>query len=129
MKRNLLLAGALIALLLLAFSGGMKLGQSQVYSQLTFGSKGEILVRLPYEGNDVYVKRYPDENVISILEYGLNFPEELKAQIESRLRRVEGLERYAWKSDELTLVKLDTARWEELIKQVLSAIFGGGKEH
>ncbi|GEM_PF-2196309 len=128
MKRRLLIASAIIILLLLAFSGGMKLGQSQVYNQLTFGSQGEILVRLPYEGNDVYVKRYPDENVISILECGLDFPEELKAQISSRLSQVEGLEKYAWKSDELTLVKLDTARWEELIKQVLSAIFGGGGE-
>ena len=124
MRRKLLFAGAIVVLLLLAFSGGMKLGQSQVYSQLTFGSKGEILVRLPYEGTDVYVKRYKDDNIISILNYGpIDLQQEdFRTRIEERLRGLEGLEDYRWQEGELTLIKLDTARWEELIKAVLQAL-------
>jgi len=123
MSRLFLIGGAIAVLVLLAFFGGMKLGQSQAYSQLVFGTKGEILVRVPYEGNDVIVKRYKDDNVISILESGLSFDESFKSQLDSQLKRVEGLERYSWESNELTLVKIDTARWEKIIQEVLGALF------
>jgi len=123
MSKLFLIGGAIAVLVLLAFFGGMKLGQSQAYSQLVFGTEGEILVRVPYEGNDVIVKRYKDDNVISILELGLSFDESFKSQIDSQLRRVEGLERYSWGSDGLTLVKIDTVRWEKIIQRILSALF------
>ncbi len=123
MSRIFLIGGALAVLILMAFFGGMKLGQSQAYSQLVFGTEGEILVKVPYEGNDVIVKRYKDDNIIRILNAGLSFDESFKSQINSQLRRVEGLERYSWESNELTLVKIDTVRWERIIQQILGTLF------
>jgi len=123
MSKLFLVGGAIAVVILLAFFGGMKLGQSQAYSQLVFGTNGEVLVKVPYEGNDVIVKRYKDDNVISILESGLSFDEDFKSQLDSQLKRVEGLERYSWESNELTLVKIDTARWEKIVQEVLSALF------
>lgn len=123
MSKLFLVGGAIAVVILLAFFGGMKLGQSQAYSQLVFGTNGEVLVRVPYEGNDVIVKRYKDDNVISILDSGLSFDEDFKSQLDSQLKRVEGLERYSWESNELTLVKIDTARWEKIVQEVLGALF------
>jgi hypothetical protein len=123
MSKLFLIGGTIAVLVLLAFFGGMKLGQSQAYSQLVFGTNGEVLVRVPYEGNDVIVKRYKNDNVISILNSGLSFDESFKSQLDSQLKRVEGLERYSWESNELTLVKIDTARWEKIVQEVLGALF------
>lgn len=123
MSKLFLVGGAIAVVILLAFFGGMKLGQSQAYSQLVFGTNGEVLVRVPYGGNDVIVKRYKDDNVISILESGLSFDEDFKSQLDSQLKRVEGLKRYSWESNELTLVKIDTARWEKIVQEVLGALF------
>ena len=123
MSKLFLIGGAIAVVILLAFFGGMKLGQSQAYSQLVFGTNGEILVRVPYAGNDVIVKRYKDDNVISILESGLSFDEDFKSQLDTQLKRVEGLEHYSWESDGLTLVKIDTARWEKIVQEVLGALF------
>ncbi|HIC96520.1 TPA: hypothetical protein EYP12_07855 [Candidatus Bipolaricaulota bacterium] len=123
MNKRFLLGGAIAVLVLLAFFGGMKLGRSQVYERLGFGLDGEILVRLPYEGADVLVKRYKDDDKISILDTGFGFDEEFRRQIESQLRQVEGLEQYHWESNELTLVKIDTANWEKIIREILSALF------
>lgn len=123
MNRLFLSAGAIAVLILLAFFGGLRLGRSQSYDQLSFGMDGEILVKVPYEGTEVIVKRYKDDDIISILNAGLAFDEALRARIDSQLRRVEGLERYSWGSNELTLVKIDTARWEKLIQEVLSTLF------
>lgn len=123
MNKLFLGMGAIAVLILLAFLGGMRLGRSQVYDQLSFGLDGEILVKVPYEGAEVIVKRYKDDDMIGILNAGLAFDEALRAQIDSQLRRVEGLKRYSWGSNELTLVKIDTARWEKLIQEVLSALF------
>ncbi|MGQ9477096.1 MAG: hypothetical protein ACUVRH_01165 [Candidatus Bipolaricaulia bacterium] len=123
MNKLFLGVGAIAVLILLAFFGGMRLGRSQVYDQLSFGTDGEILVKVPYEGTEVIVKRYKDDDIIGILNVGLAFDEGLKARIDSQLRRVEGLERYSWGNNELTLVKIDTARWEKLIQEVLSTLF------
>ncbi len=123
MNKLFLGVGAIAVLILLAFFGGMRLGRSQVYDQLSFGMDGEILVKVPYEGTEVIVKRYKDDDIIGILNAGLAFDEGLKARIDSQLRRVEGLERYSWGNNELTLVKIDTARWEKLIQEVLSTLF------
>lgn len=123
MSRVFLIGGAIAVLVFLAFFGGMKLGQSHAYSQLVFGTEGEILVKVPYEGNDVIVKRYKDDNIIRILNEGLSFDESFKTQINSQLKRVEGLERYSWESNELTLVKIDTVRWERIIQQILGTLF------
>lgn len=123
MNKLLLGAGAIAVLTLLAFFGGMRLGRSQVYDQLSFGLDGEILVKVPYEGTEVIVKRYRDDDTIGILNAGLTFDEDLRARIDSQLRRIEGLKRYSWESSELTLVKIDTARWEKLIQEVLSTLF------
>jgi len=123
MNKLFLIGGAIAVLILLAFFGGMKLGQSQTYSQLVFGTNGEILVKVPYAGNDVIVKRYKDDNVISILNSNLKIDENFKSQIDSQLKQVEGLERYSWGGGELTLVKIDTVRWEKIIKEILGALF------
>ncbi|MCR4404910.1 MAG: hypothetical protein NUW06_06535 [Candidatus Acetothermia bacterium] len=123
MNRLFLSVGAIAVLLLLAFLGGMKFGRSQSYDQLGFGMDGEILVKVPYEGTDVLVKRYKNDDVIGILNAGLNFDESFRAQIEARLRRVEGLEQYRWESNELTLIKIDTARWEKIIQQIFATLF------
>ena len=50
MNKLFLVGGTIAVLILLAFFGGMKLGQSQTYSQLVFGTNGEILVKVPYAG-------------------------------------------------------------------------------
>jgi hypothetical protein len=123
MNKLFLIGGAITVLLLLAFFGGIKFGRSQSYDQLGFGMDGEILVKVPYEGTDVLVKRYKNDDIISILNSGFNFDESFRAQIDAQLRRVEGLEQYRWESNELTLVKIDTARWEKIIQQILSTLF------
>jgi hypothetical protein len=123
MNKLFLGVGAIAVLILLAFFGGMRLGRSQVYDQLSFGLDGEILVKVPYEGTEVIVKRYRDDDTIGILNAELAFDEALRARIDSQLRRIEGLKRYSWGSNELTLVKIDTARWEKLIQEVLSTLF------
>lgn len=123
MNKLFLGVGAIAVLTLLAFFGGMRLGRSQVYDQLSFGLDGEILVKVPYEGTEVIVKRYKDDDIIGILNAELTFDEALRAQIDSQLRRIEGLKRHSWESSELTLVKIDTARWEKLIQEVLSTLF------
>lgn len=123
MNRLFLSAGAIAVLLLLAFLGGMRFGRSQSYDQLGFGMDGEILIKVPYEGTDVLVKRYKNDDIIGILNSGFSFDESFRAQIDAQLRRVEGLEQYRWESNELTLVKIDTARWEKIIQQILATLF------
>lgn len=123
MNKLFLSAGAIAVLLLLAFLGGMRFGRSQSYDQLGFGMDGEILVKVPYEGTDVLVKRYKNDDVIGILNSGFSFDDSFRAQIEAQLRRVEGLEQYRWESNELTLIKIDTARWEKIIQQILATLF------
>lgn len=123
MNKLFLSAGAIAVLLLLAFVGGMRFGRSQSYDQLGFGMDSEILIKVPYEGTDVLVKRYKNDDIIGILNSGLSFDESFRAQIDAQLRRVEGLEQYRWESNELTLVKIDTARWEKIIQQILATLF------
>lgn len=125
MSRLFLILGSIGVLLLAAFFGGVKLGQSEMYERLAFGNRGnEILVKVSYGDSDILIKRYRDGNIISIENSEIGLDEEaMRSQIGSKLKRVEGLDNYSWKSNELTLVKVDTAQWEEIIKEIFNAIF------
>jgi hypothetical protein len=117
MRRHLLIGGSIMVLVLLAFLGGMKLGQAEMYEQLVFGDENnEILVKVSYGEESIFVRRFRDDNIISILDPG--------NKLDLKLSGIKGLENYKWQNNELILVKIDTIRWEEIIKDVFQVIFG-----
>jgi len=126
MRRLLLIGGSIVVVLLLAFFGGIKLGQVDMYEKLVFGDEhNEILVKVPYGDNNVLVKRYKDQDTISILDPGsILSAETIKPEIGLQLDKIKGIEKVDLKSNELVLVKIDTASWEDLIKDVLAVLFG-----
>lgn len=116
----------MVVVLLLAFFGGVKLGQVDMYEKLVFGDEdNEILVKVPYGESSVLVKRYKDQDTISILDPGVFLTAEtIKPEISLQLGKIKGIERVNLNSNELVLVKINTASWEELIKDVLAVLFG-----
>jgi hypothetical protein len=128
MRKYILLGGSMAAALLLAFLGGMQLGQAQMFDYLTFGNtENEVLVRVAYHDNQVLVKRYRDDNRISIVDEVLGDEQrlaELQQKLETNLSRIPGLDDYVLQGDELTLFKLESVRWEDLLKRVLDVLIG-----
>lgn len=115
------------AALLLAFLGGMQLGQAQMFDYLTFGNtNNEVLIRVTYHDNEVLVKRYRDDNRISIVDGMLNQQDldTLRQRLESRLTAISGLDDYTLQRGELTLFKLEGVRWEDVLQKVLDALSG-----
>jgi len=128
MRKYVLLAGSVAAALLLAFLGGMQLGQAQMFDQLTFGdTSNEVYVRVVYHENDILVKRYRDQNRISIVDELLNDEarfQALQERLESGLVRIPGLDDYRIQNDELTLFKLEDVRWNAVLQNVLDVLVG-----
>ncbi len=128
MRKYVLLAGSVAAALLLAFLGGMQLGQAQMFDQLTFGdTSNEVYVRVVHHENDILVKRYRDQNRISIVDELLNGEarfQALQERLESGLVRIPGLDDYRIQNDELQLFKLEDVRWNAVLQNVLDVLVG-----
>lgn len=115
-RRTILIVGALLLGLLLTFFSGLKLGHSDLYRDLVFGNEdNEIFVKVDFNGNSVLIKRYRDTDTISI-----HSPQDLEAGI--GLDNVEGIKKFNWQDNKLTLVKINTAQWEDIIAKVLEII-------
>lgn len=128
MRKYVLLAGSIAAVMLLAFLGGMQLGQAQMYDYLTFGNaENEVYVKVVYHDDNILIKRYREDNRISIVDSVLEANpanlEQLRQKLEEELDRIPGLDNYELQNNELTLFKLENVRWEDLLQQVFAVLF------
>lgn len=115
-RKTFLIAGSLLLALLLTFFGGLKLGYNDLYQDLVFGnSSNEIFVKVDFNGKSVFIKRHRDTDTISILS-----PDEFSNS--ASLDNVEGIKKFNWRDDQLTLVKINTAQWENMIVEILGKI-------
>ncbi len=115
-RKAVLIAGSLILALLLTFFGGLKLGHNDLYQDLVFGNNSnEIFVKVDFNGKSVFIKRYRDTDTISIVSSNqlLN---------SASLDNVEGIKKFNWQDDQLTLVKINTAQWENIITSILETV-------
>jgi len=128
MRKYVLLAGSVAAALLFAFLGGMQLGQAQMFDQLTFGdTSNEVYVRVLHHDNNILVKRYRDQNRISIVDDVLSDEarfQALQQRLEADLVQIPGLEDYRIQNDELTLFKVEDVRWNAVLQNVLDVLVG-----
>lgn len=127
MRKHILWAGSLAAVLLIAFLGGMQLGQAQMYDSLIFGDqKNEIYIKV-VQNDEFFVKRYRDQNRIGLVKSAKQTNDDL-AQLEERLssmlNTIQGLDSVEIADDELMLFKLDNFNWEDILNQVLLPLSG-----
>jgi len=131
MRKNILIFGSLAAVLLIAFLGGMQLGQAQMYDNITFGNQeNEVFVKFSNH-DDFLIKRYRnDENRVSIigvtgLELGtdtLDMLEQLQLQLEAIWSTIPGLDVYEVGDEELMLFKLESFEWADILRKVFGVI-------
>lgn len=115
-RKTILIAGSLLLALLLTFFGGLKLGHNDLYQDLVFGNNSnEIFVKVDFNGKSVFIKRHRDTDTISIVSPN-------KFSSSASLDNVEGIKKFNWRDDQLTLVKINTAQWENIIANVLKEV-------
>ena len=124
MRMHVLWAGSLAAVLLIAFLGGMQLGQAQMYDTLIFGDEANELYVKVTQHQDFLIKRYRDDNRIGIVEVR---PEAealgaLQARIQADLQAIQGLDAVELADEELLLFKLDGVPWLAILAQVFQAL-------
>lgn len=133
LRKYILIAGSLAAVLLIAFLGGMQLGQAQMYDNLTFGNQNnEVYIRFP-NNDDFLIKRYRGEdNRIGIVGVGsmelsadvttADILEQLQLQLQSVWSTIPGLDNYEIADDELMLFKLEDFDWADILSRVFGVI-------
>lgn len=127
MRKYVLLIGSLAAVLLIAFLGGMQLGQAQMYDRLIFNNEqNEVFVRM-FNHDEFFIKRYRDDNRIGIVDSESNNGDALQPieqRLEAVLSNIPGLDAFELDRGELQLFKLDNFRWEDIVGKVLEAVTG-----
>lgn len=123
-RKTILIMGSIVLGLLLTFFGGLKLGHHDLYQEIVFGNENnKIFVEVDYKGESILIQRYRDTDTISILSPGeslLNRPQSFEGS--TGLDQVEGVKKFNWQENKLTLVKINTAQWENIIAEVLKKI-------
>ncbi len=131
MRKYILITGSLAAVLLIAFLGGMQLGQAQMYENLTFGNQqNEVYIKFS-NNDDFLIKRYRDNvNRVGIvgvtgLELDTENPDmfaQLQLQLEAIWSTIPGLDVYEVGDDELMLFKLESFEWADILRKVFGVI-------
>lgn len=124
MRKHVLLGGSVGAVLLIAFLGGMQLGQVQMYENLIFGDgQNELYVKV-VQHQDFLIKRYRDHNRIGIVEPQPEAQslDPLKLSIQQVLEAIPGLDAFEMADAELMLFKLDGVKWQAILPQVFQAL-------
>jgi len=127
MRKYVLWIGSVAAVLLIAFLGGMQLGQAQMYDNLIFGDqKNEIYIKV-VENDEFFIKRYRDQNRIGLVESDTQTNDiltQLEERLSSMLNTIQGLDSFEMADSELMLFKLDNFNWEDILTQVLVQLSG-----
>lgn len=125
MRKYVLLIGSLAAVLLIAFLGGMQLGQAQMYDRLIFNNEqNEVFVRM-FNHDEFFIKRYRDDNRIGIVDSKSGNGDALQPieqRLEAVLSNIPGLDAFELDEGELQLFKLENFRWEDIVGKVLEAV-------
>ena len=125
MRKYVLMIGSLAAVLLIAFLGGMQLGQAQMYDRLIFNNEqNEVFVRM-FNHDEFFIKRYRDDNCIGIVDSESGNGDALQPieqRLEAVLSNIPGLDAFELDEGELQLFKLENFRWEDIVGKVLEAV-------
>ncbi|HEY5596690.1 MAG TPA: hypothetical protein VIL47_05440 [Candidatus Bipolaricaulota bacterium] len=125
MRKYVLMIGSLAAVLLIAFLGGMQLGQAQMYDRLIFNNEqNEVFVRM-FNHDEFFIKRYRDDNRIGIVDSESGNGDALQPieqRLEAVLSNIPGLDAFELDEGELQLFKLENFRWEDIVGKVLEAV-------
>lgn len=127
MRKYVLLIGSLAAVLLIAFLGGMQLGQAQMYDRLIFSNQqNEVFVRM-FNYDEFFIKRYRDDNRIGIVDSEVDNSDVLggiEQRLETALSKIPGLDGFKLDDGELQLFKLENFHWEDIVGKVLDVVMG-----